>query len=145
MKILITTRGNDVADDSNTHEGQENLPCRRAGFTTPDTIAVLIGKHIDARHEEECRSELHSQSDGNVTDHIAPTANVSTDSPYPGRRKHKRLVVYASGRWVHAGNFSQGRSNTEDDERHENPTPDDNRRTTALQGIVERCCETVGN
>lgn len=56
-----------------------------------------------------------------------------------------RNTVSTSGSRIDAGDFTQGRGNTDDDERHGNPTPDDVDGTATDEGVHQGSRKTVGD
>lgn len=139
---VTVAKGRDgIAQQSDGQKGQPDLVCLGA----PDLLALGVGKDIDAGNIKQGGSELHSKSDGDVADDIAPAANVGAEPANLCGRKHKGLVVDTSGGGIHACDFSQRSGDTENDQGDNDPAPNDNGRAAALERIVERRSETVGD
>ena len=102
-KPLVQQRGDGIADQCNRHECQEDL----IGGRRPDTVALAIGKDIDASHEEQSGTEVDRERYGDVTQEIAPTTDPGSDVTAPWRRKHIRLIIDATSSRIHGCDFTE--------------------------------------
>lgn len=123
-------------------------------------------KNIKAANEKQCGAKVHSESDGDVSSHIRPTTDPRGDATAPERRQDERLIVsgrlncqrdlhlpreqargqsyaHSTSSWIDRGNLRERNSDTDDEERDEDPAPDNVGGTTGNERIVEGGGETV--
>lgn len=157
---LVAQRRDGVTEEGDGEEDEEHLPV----LAREDAIALRVGEHVDAGDEEEGRSEVDSERDGDVSDNEKPAANPARNTAPLGRGEHEGLVVDTCGRsrvnhlklqfscfvnrgeiarqsgmqsrtrgfiictsgsGIDTGDFTQRRSDADDDHRHGDPSPDD--------------------
>ncbi|KAI6772914.1 hypothetical protein HG530_003872 [Fusarium avenaceum] len=102
-EVLVAERGDSIAQESQGEEDQEDL----VGLSGHDADAGARLKDIDARDDEEGGSEVHGESDCDVS--------------------------------------NERSSNTDNDHRDSEPSPDDVDGAAANQRVGQGCSETVGD
>lgn len=140
-QVLVAEGRDGVADKGDGEEREEDLV--RLGV--PDADSRLAFEDVDARDEEEGRAELHGQGDGDVADDVRPATDVGSHALVVARGEHERLVVDTTGSRVDTGDLTERGGDTKNDQRDDNPAPDDDNGSTTLEGVVEGRGETVGD
>jgi hypothetical protein len=90
-EVLVAERRDSIAQESQGEEDQEDL----VGFSGHDTNAGARLKDIDARDDEEGGSEVHGESDCDVSNEIEPATDPACNAAPSRGGKHESLVVDA--------------------------------------------------
>lgn len=141
VKPAVAIDGDGVAEQRHAQKDEEDL----VGGLLPDGLAGLGLEDVDASDEEERGAKLHSEGDGDVAHDVGPAAEVGGDAADRGGRELEGLVVDAAGGRVDGRDLAQRGGHAEDDETDEHPAPDDDDGTSALQRVVERRGQAVGD
>lgn len=165
-KPLVTKRRDSIAQESQAKEDKEDL----VRLSRHDTNARAFLEDIDTADDEEGGTEVHGESDGDVSNDIEPATNPASNATPSRRRKHEGLVVntcsitrsvtcffsqWDASKWeesvftssgrIDTGDFTERASNTDNDEGDGEPAPDDVDGTASNQRINQGRSETVGN
>ena len=140
-KPLVTERRDSIAQESQAKEDKEDL----VRLSRHDTNARALLEDIDTADDEEGGTEVHGESDGDVSNDIEPATNPASNATPSRRRKHKGLVVNTSSGRIDTGDFTERASNTDNDEGDGEPAPDDVDGTASNQRVNQGGSETVGD
>lgn len=168
-KPLVTERRDSIAQESQAKEDKEDL----VRLSRHDTNARALLEDIDTADDEEGSTEVHGESDGDVSNDIEPATNPASNATPSRRRKHKGLVVntysitrsvtcfsfsfsqWDASKWeesvftssgrIDTGDFTERASNTDNDEGDGEPSPDDVDGTASNQRKKKGRSETIGD
>lgn len=78
-------------------DGQENQKGLISLEIIGDAHTGGLFKDIETADEEQRRTKVHGESDGDISSHIRPATDPRRDATAPERREDERLVVSGKG------------------------------------------------
>lgn len=139
---LVSDGRQNVRKQRDTEENEVSVP----GLEVfGETHAVRILEQVQRLDEEESRSEVDRQCDGNLTGKITPATDPSRHAAAPGRGEGKGLVVNTTGSRIDRGDFSERSTETQHEQTDCHPTPDHIRRTASGNGVAHGGGNGVGH
>jgi hypothetical protein len=140
-KVFVSERRDGIAQKGEAEEDEEDL----VGLSRHDTDAGARLEDIDTRDNEEGGTEVNGEGNRNVSDNVEPATDPACNATPSRRGEHESLVVDASSCRIDTGDFTKRRSNTDNNERDGEPSPDNVDGAAANQRVSQGCSETVGN
>lgn len=119
-KPLVSKSGNRMDNEGDAQEDQIKLIRLKV---RSDANTGLLLEDIQALNKEASRSKVDREGDRDVPSHEGPAADPGGNTTTPVRRQGKSLIVHTTSSGIHRRDLSQGRGNTQHDERHQDPAP----------------------
>ena len=131
-----------MREQRDTEEDQVGLPGLEV-FGESRAVGVL--EKVQRLDEEEGRSEVDRERDGDLTGEIAPATNPSHYATAPGGGEGEGLVVNTTGGGKDGGDFSERSTETQHEQTDCHPSPDHVRRTASGHGVGHGGRDGVGH